>query len=198
MFCARRRHEISSLCRWVGHVPGDGESRCRKVLIMKVFISATCEDLNEDCRPAAVAAIEAKKAEPVDMTTRGWTATYQPPWEECQQKIETATHYVGIFAFWRGWVPPEDTKERSITEAEFDYALARKDKQNIAVYLPEQGSEIEKELLTRTHKMLEDKEDKEAAQAEFSAQEKFLQRVLNSGTVNFFSASWDLAVRVSN
>jgi hypothetical protein len=163
---------------------------------MKVFISATCEDLNKDCRPAAVEAVRAKKVDPIDMTTREWTVTYRPPWDECQQKIETATHYLGVFAFWRGWILLEDTQKSSITEAEFDYALDRKGKKNIGVYLPEQGSEIEKDLLNRAHEMLKNKEDKEAAKAELSAQKQFLQRVLDSGTVNFFSASWDLALRV--
>jgi hypothetical protein len=69
-----------------------------------VFVSATCKDLSQDCRPCAINAVHLSGAVAVTMET--WDTEYLDPVEVCREKIEQcSSHYLGIYAYRYGWVP---------------------------------------------------------------------------------------------
>jgi hypothetical protein len=137
-----------------------------------VFISSTSEDLKQDCRQTVICAVQ--EANCVAVTMELWNTEYQPPVEVCHDKLKKdSTHYLGIFAYRRGWVPP--TLKKSITEAEFDWALAYQ--KPMAIFIPRAGTDFGAELLRRA-----------ASQApeDTAAQKAFLERVKSNGTVVMF------------
>ncbi len=98
---------------------------------VKVFLSSTCKDLEQDCRPDAIDAIIEAGAIPITMET--WHTDYRPAEKVCRKKIrEESTHFLGIIAYRRGWVPPNQKK--SITELEFDWSIKYKKPQ--VIFLP--------------------------------------------------------------
>src|SRR5438105_1385180 len=102
--------------------------------IVKVFLGSTRRDLDKDCRPYARDAIGQGGAFVVEMD--GWTTTYGDAVDVCRQKLEKdSTHYLGLIAFRRGHVP--DGHDRSVTEMEFHWAVACREKEHVAVFLPE-------------------------------------------------------------
>lgn len=149
-----------------------------------VFVSSTRHDLDEECRPEVIKAVEAAQGVPNVMET--WPADYTPALEAVKQKIDASTHYLGLFAYRRGWTPPDSAV--SITEAEFDHATARH-RGRIAVFVPAEGSKIAASL----------KEYAVEAQdeADTEAQARFLERVLSAGTVEAFSDVPELARRAT-
>jgi Domain of unknown function (DUF4062) len=92
----------------------------RGTVLMRVFVSATKEDLDTDCRPAVRRAIAICDAQAETM--EDWNAEYGiKPVDLCRTELETnSTHFIGIFAHRFGWKPPGFTI--SITEAEFQWA----------------------------------------------------------------------------
>lgn len=150
---------------------------------MKVFVSSTKGDLDPDCRPRVLEAISFVEAIPIAM--ENWPAEYVPALELVLQKIDESTHYVGLFAYRRGWTPPGSTE--SITEQEFEHARARLGGERIAVFVPEDSSEIAQVLLDRA-KNAQDLADTEA-------QIRFLKRVTSAGTVEFFRDVPQLSMR---
>ncbi len=153
---------------------------------LSIFVSATCTDLDDDCRPAVVAAIERERAHPIDMSK--WTADHRPALEVCLGKLERdATHYVGVFAFWHGWIPQGERE--SITQAEYRHALHCK--KPAIVFLPKPESDIERQLRLRA----ESANPPQSVEHQ-SAQERFREEVLKSGVVTFFPTPWDLALQV--
>ena len=130
---------------------------------IKLFLSATKEDLDADCRPYAIAAVRmASDREPITMET--WDTDYQNAVNLCRQKVNECGHYVGIFAYRRGWVP--DKLSKSITEAEFDWA--NEFGKQMAVFVPDPKADFARELERRA---------KGQSDADSQAQESFLRRV---------------------
>ncbi len=141
-----------------------------------VFISATSEDLEQDCTPSVKRAI-GNKAVPIEMKT--WIADFIDGVNLCRQKIETeSSHYLGLFAYRRGWVPGE-LKGKSITEAEFDWACEYK--KIMAVLLPNRTTKFAEELRRRAAGQ---------SKADSEAQEAFLKRV---GALGAYMTFDDLA-----
>jgi hypothetical protein len=126
------------------------------------FLSATKEDLDKDCRPEAIRAVRLAGAEPVTMET--WYTDYEDSIEVCCEKVKGSSHYIGIFAFRRGWTPPKLRK--SITEAEFDWAI--KFKKPMAVFFPNPTAAFGLELRARAS---------DQTDIESQAQETFLTKV---------------------
>jgi hypothetical protein len=151
---------------------------------LKVFVSSTRNDLDKDCRPQVIKAVTTAQGAPMVMET--WPADYAPALEQVKQKIDESTHYVGLFAYRRGWTPPGSPV--SITEAEFDHACARH-QGRIAVFVPEEGSEIAAVLMGYAVAAQDE--------ADTDAQIRFLKRVLGEGTVEAFEDVPDLARRAT-
>lgn len=135
---------------------------------LKVFVSATGEDLEKDCRPNAILAIQESNC--IAVTMELWDTEYEDAVVLCRRRIEKeSTHYIGIFAYRRGWVP-NPLRAKSITEEEFDIALASN--KPAAVFIPKKGSEFALNLADRARTQ---------TAAEAMAQESFLKRVEGMG-----------------
>ncbi len=133
-----------------------------------VFISATSEDLKDDCRPAARKAVEF--CDGVAVAMEDWDTDYEPTLDVIKKKIkEECGHYIGIFAHRYGWTPKGETK--SITELEFDWSVEFKKK--MAVFLPERACEFDFILRKRA---------KEQSKKEKDEQDRFLKKVAERGT----------------
>jgi hypothetical protein len=147
------------------------------------FISATREDL-EDCREVVIdAARMGGDVEPLTMET--WAAEAVNAVEVCKDRVREGTHYVGLFAHRRGWVPPM-FEGKSITEAEYDWAADyRKPK---CVFMPKKATEIDLELRQRAAKQSE---------IDATAQKVFIQRVREVVTCEDFKSVTDLAIRAT-
>jgi hypothetical protein len=158
-------------------------------MAISVFISATSDDL-PDCRASAIRAI-GNKAVPVTMET--WTTEYGDPVEVCRQKVCASDKYLGIFAYRRGWTPPDlrppkSATEKSITEAELEWAQGAQ--KAIAVLVPNPAKPFAAELRQRAVV-------KQTA-AETAAQEAFLKRVDQLGTRMAFDDLAHLEGRVAD
>lgn len=151
---------------------------------MKVFVSSTKDDLDPDCRPKLLEAISFAGAMPVAM--EDWPAEYLPALELVREKLKGSTHYVGVFAYRRGWTPPGHTV--SITEEEFNMACTRLGGRCVAVFVPLEGSEIAR--------LLRDRAGAQAA-ADEEAQREFLRRVTSEGVVEQFNDVTQLALRAN-
>ncbi|HEU4557814.1 MAG TPA: DUF4062 domain-containing protein, partial [Longimicrobium sp.] len=152
---------------------------------VKVFVSSTKDDLDPDCRPRVLEAVAIAQAVAVAM--ENWPAEYLPALDLVKRKIDESTHYLGLFAYRRGWTPPGSRV--SITEAEFDYATARLNGERVTVFVPTEDSEIAAVLRQRA----------EQAQdlADADAQTRFLERVLAAGAVEPFATVPDLSSRAT-
>jgi hypothetical protein len=149
---------------------------------VKVFLSSTSEDLKQDCRPKARKYIEMANAKAITMET--WDTDYQNAVQLCREKIrEKSTHYLGIIAYRRGWVPNNHTK--SITELEFDWSI--KYKKTMVIFVPDHTSSYALTLKGRAEKQ---------SQEDLEAQELFQNKVAALGTYQPFSDLADLCVRI--
>jgi hypothetical protein len=146
------------------------------------FLSATKDDLDADCRPEAIRAVRLAGSEPVTMET--WDTEYEDPVKVCREKIEQSSHYIGIFAFRRGWTPPV-LHPNSITEAEFDWAV--KFEKPMVVFLPNPVAPFTRVLEARASGQ---------ADLESQAQKMFLKRVMQK-TVQLFETPSDLTTRIA-
>lgn len=142
-------------------------------MTLKVFVSSTKEDL-PDCRRTIQQAVILGEALPVMM--ENWPAEYLPALDLVRQKIDESTHYFGLFAYRRGWVP--NGQPISITEEEFNHARTRLSRQHMTIFLPLETSEIAM-LLHERAKALQDL----SAEAD---QVRFLERVREMGVVQHF------------
>ena len=146
------------------------------------FLSATKVDLDPDCRPAAIEAVRiASGNEPITMET--WDSSYDEAVEVCCKKIMGSSHYIGIFAYRRGWVPPR--LEKSITEAEFDWAVEFA--KEMVVFLPDPTAVFARELEMRA---------KGQSQVDADAQAAFIKRVMKK-TYQPFSSANNLSLRIA-
>jgi hypothetical protein len=148
-----------------------------------VFLGSTRQDLDPDCRPGARRALDHAKASCEEMET--WDADFENSLDVCRRKVQlTSTHYVGMFAYRRGWEP---RLSLSITEAEFDWARECPNKP-MAVFLPNPASTFALTLQERA---------KDQAPEHTKAQEEFRRRVASLGTHMLFDDPMDLAIRVA-
>ncbi len=145
------------------------------------FLSATKEDLDADCRPGALNAVNLAGGMPITMET--WDTEYKKAVEVCREKITESSHYIGIFAFRRGWTPPE--LQKSITEAEFDWA--ENFEKPMVVFLPNPTARFTLKLRKRASKQSE---------SDYQAQEEFLKKVRQK-TCQLFDNPSDLSCRVA-
>lgn len=149
---------------------------------ISVFLSATCKDLADDCRKIARETIEETNAKAITMET--WISDYRSVEKVCHEKIrDECSHYLGIFSYRRGWIPPGHSK--SITELEFDWADEYKKPR--AIFLPNHTSPIALELRRRAKD--QSKEDEEA-------QRSFLEQTRQQGTCIFFQDLIQMSRRI--
>ena len=126
----------------------------------------------------------ANKAAAIEMGS--WLTDFIDPIEVCREKIELeSTHYVGVFAYRRGWSPPV-LKGKSITEAEFDWACEYK--KTSAVLLPQTATKFDVELRRRAATQTPE---------EKRAQDAFLERIRGLATAMPFEDLADLEGRIS-
>ncbi len=131
-----------------------------------VFVSSTRGDLDPDCRPAVLDGIRIARAVAVEMDS--WDAPHGDPAAVCQDKIRRhSTHYLGLFAYRRGSAP-KALNGKSITEAEYDWAVGCRREREIAVFLPKVGTPLDLLLRERARNQ---------PAADGDAQEAFLDRV---------------------
>jgi len=156
---------------------------------VRVFVSSTRKDLLakhellRDCRQSAIEAVVYGGGVPIDMGT--WVAAYDPPIELCKKKLLGSSHYLGIFAFRRGFEPPK-LKGKSLTEAEFDWAFEHK--KPIAILIPEPLSVIGLMLQELA---------KDETEAQRLAQQAFLERVHTLGAYMPFETPSELSSKVT-
>ncbi len=146
------------------------------------FLSATKDDLDKDCRPEVIRAVRLAGGVPITMET--WDTEYQDPVKVCCEKIQGSSHYIGIFAYRRGWMPP--ALEKSITEAEFDWATEYG--KVMVVFLPNPLTPFGLELRQRASGQTE---------LDSQAQKTFCEKVMQGGTVQTFDTLSDLTTRVA-
>jgi hypothetical protein len=87
----------------------------------KVYISSTCQDLDEH-RRAAAEAIRRAEHEPIGM--EDYSASEKRPLDKCLEDVRGSKAYVGLIAWRYGFLPPGQTK--SITQLEYEEAGANK------------------------------------------------------------------------
>jgi hypothetical protein len=165
---------------------------------VNVFVSSTCRDMGDDCRPAVLRAIEVADdilndgdgGRAFAVVMENWDADYEPALQLCLKKItEHSTHYLGLLGYLRGFVPPEaGDSATSITEAELECAVKHCGHQHMAVFVPKDHSPIAIELERRAAELQSD--------AELTAQMAFLARVLHAGAAQQFEDVADLNGRV--
>ena len=115
-----------------------------------------------------------------------WDAEFDTALEVCRTKVvDESTHYIGIIAFRRGWVPPDSLS--SVTELEFEWALEAH--HPMAVFVPDATSLFGRELLERAHRAGQNERD-------IQAQEAFRSRVQALGTYMPFEDPGDLTTKV--
>lgn len=155
---------------------------------VRVFVSATQLDLKDNCLTAVKAVFNRlKSAVSVDMGS--WSASHDKPKDVCLEILrQDSTHYIGIFALRRGWVPEGD--KDSITMLEFQTALEKYGEQRnrMGLFVPEEGSKIQRDL-----EELAGEQSEEARQA----QEQFLNLIRQRGC-NVFPDSSELQYRVED
>lgn len=175
-------------------------------MALGIFVSATSRDMDPDCRPAVLEAIDFADVASISMET--WMADYRDAVTLCKQKLSDSTHYVGVFGYWRGWVPDGETG--SITEIEYREACAKKPRASIALFLPQETSAIGETLWLRAARLhaedlgianakamsLDDLLNDARIVAALDAQETFLRRVRAPGVVEHFDSPWNLSQRV--
>lgn len=140
-------------------------------MAVSVFLSSTGLDLDEDCRPYVRSAITGCGAGEVCMES--WISDFEKAEQVCRLHLKKSSHYLGVFAHWRGSCPPG--QQRSYTEAEFDWACELN--KTKAVLLPKASSAYDRKLRRRAR--LQD-----AGAAE--AQKKFVKRVRSAGVTMDF------------
>jgi hypothetical protein len=86
-----------------------------------VFLSSTGNDLS-DWRTQVIA--DARGYDLFRLNAmEEWGARSKPPLELCRNRVSDADILVGLIGHYRGWEPPGDAKQRSITEMEYDWAV---------------------------------------------------------------------------
>jgi hypothetical protein len=158
--------------------------------MIRVFVSSTRKDMDEDCRPIVLSAFELLNAEspvavvPINMDD--WAAEYRPAVEVCEANVGGSTHYIGIFGYYRGWVPPE--RDVSITEMELEWA--RSGQKPVAVFLPHLAQPD-----PSFARVMEERARPHQDEAALAAQRAFLARVSSEGTVEFVKDAAQLGIR---
>lgn len=152
-------------------------------MTVRAFVSSTKEDLKDDCRPAVIKAIRSENGEAMEMD--GWDAGHEPVLALCRDKLSDSTHYVGVFAFRYGWMPPGLGK--SITELEYGLARESLEPRDMVIFLPD----VEKSFAAAL-------EDRASSQSPDDAarQEAFRDRVTQGRACQFFEDPVDLTLRV--
>jgi hypothetical protein len=102
-----------------------------------------------------------------------WVADYEEAEKVCRSHLERSSHYLGVFAHWRGSSPPG--QERSYTEAEFDWACELS--KTKAVLVPKASTPYDRKLRRRAKA-----QDARAAEA----QKNFVRRVRSMGVTMDF------------
>lgn len=87
---------------------------------LKVFLSSTAQDLTAfrravHARLAASPLFECLRQE-------DFGAHAHPPVNLCRDQVLASELFVGLIGMRRGWEPPGDPGQRSITEMEYDWA----------------------------------------------------------------------------
>jgi Domain of unknown function (DUF4062)/inactive STAND len=163
---------------------------------VNVFVSSTCRDMADDCRPAVMQAIEIADdilrddgGRAFAVVMENWDADWEPALQLCLKKIrEHSTHYLGLLGYLRGFVPPESQENASITEAELKCAAGHCGPGHMAIFVPKDHSPIALELQRRAAELQSD--------AELTAQLAFLAQVLHDGVAQQFENVADLNGRV--
>jgi len=150
---------------------------------VSVFVSSTRKDLAQDCRVVVIEAIN--KCEAIAVAQETWTTDIQHSVEFCRKRLQDCSHYLGLFAYRRGYVLPKEGS-KSMTELEFDWAIKLKKKS--AVFIPDDTKPFSKNLRERC---------KDQSESEFKAQEEFLNKICAEGVYTLFEDPYDLAIRVS-
>jgi hypothetical protein len=140
-------------------------------MAVKVFISSTAVDLEEDCRPFVRSAVTGCKADEVCMES--WVTDFIEAEQVCRLKLAGSSHYLGVFAHWRGSSP--SGQERSYTEAEFDWACELN--KTKAIFMPKAATPYDRKLRRRAKA-----QDARAAEA----QKNFRNRVRTIATAMDF------------
>lgn len=151
----------------------------------KAMLSATARDLT-DQRLAAEAACIAQEFLPVWM--KHLPARDADGFKVSMEMVDKADIYIGIYAWRYGWVPDFDNpKQVSITELEFDRALARKASgkiKEILIFIMDESVKISPA----------DIEMSDVAQQKLKA---FRERASRKRVVGFFKSTEDLQRQIS-
>jgi hypothetical protein len=155
-----------------------------------VFLSSTIADLKEYRQEVQDALL--KRAQVACFLSEDWPNTYQSTIQKCRDEIRQARGYIGLFAYWYGFIP--EGYERSITHLEFTWALEKweaHDYPPIAILMPESLSRAEEALKKRADLLIPSDQDKQKAHAELLL--SFRKHVTETGrTVRWFRTKKDL------
>jgi hypothetical protein len=151
----------------------------------RVFVGSTALDLAKDCRRNAIRGIRRGGAEAVCM--ENWDASHRPALEVCQELVQrNSSHYIGLFAYYRGYVQNE--LGISITQAEYEWARECPGPGAMAVFIPDAGSVFAITLRRRASKQTSE---------DFRAQTQFLKAVSSKGVYLPFEDPADLEGKVT-
>ncbi len=143
-------------------------------MTIRIFVSSTSDDLKDTCRKIAIGVIDRKKPHAEAVAMEKWNDTYIDAVAMCDRKIrEESSHYIGIFAYRRGWVPTNlpEISGKSITEAEYDWALQYK--KLLYILMPNPCEKFAQQLFVNSIEGQTEEDDE--------AQAAFRRRVKNGG-----------------
>lgn len=155
-----------------------------------VFLSSTIADLKEYRQAVQDALL--KRAQVVCFLSEDWPNTYQLTIPKCRNEILRARGYIGIFAYWYGYVP--EGYERSITHMEFTWAMEKWETHYdppIAILMPESASKAEEALKKKAAALIPSDPDKQRAHDQLLL--SFRKLVTETGrTVRWFRSKKEL------
>lgn len=159
-----------------------------QIMAVRIFVSSTSQDLKEVCRLPAIRIIDSYQPNATAEAMEKWNEDHVDAIVVCKSKLEASTHYVGIFAYRRGWVPTHvDLENRSITEAEYDWAIELKKIPYILIPSPDSeiGRELRRDALGQS-------------ETDLRQQTAFVSRVRNNGVVKLFETSIEFEDSIRN
>lgn len=156
---------------------------------IRIFVSSTTEDLKESCRPIAIDAIRMHATVHVSAAVmEDWIYEHDDAVLICRRELQNSSHYMGLFAYRRGWIPAKHNDERkSITELEYDWAARHLSPRRMFILMPEKDTKIAIELRIKAGGQ---------TAAEYDAQQAFLHRVRQNGNCCFFKDLDDMQQRI--
>ena len=103
--------------------------------VRELFVGSTSKDLNTYRLGVSDALF--KRVQVRAHLSEDWDTDHVPTVDECRRRLERCDGYLGLFAYYYGWIP--DGCQESITHLEYRWAMDKWGKQRparLAIFMP--------------------------------------------------------------